>query len=230
MKDKIKEFNSHTTRDAINQKLLAKKLSDSVVATIDKSRSRERVIITIIPKYKNNVLLKYKAEWELIVDTVNMQKDANWVKIIAYDIDITIFSGDNGMKLLKSEIEIFNREITLALNPMWLTKEENRVLKKHSSIILTVNYPNEAKIAINQGLYIVGNYVTVTEWSNNKPTDQCSKCQKFGHWTRKCTDKPNCQYCGVGHATRDHKCYVYKVVKRLYDHTVAKCVNYQGSH
>ena len=163
IQDKTKEFDPQTTRNAINQKLLAKGFSDPVVTTVNKSHTGERVIITTMPKYKNDVLLEHKSEWETIVDIVNMQKDANWVKIIAHNIDIATFSGDNKMKLLKSEVEIFNPGLILALKPIWLTKQENRILKKHSSIILTVKSKEDARIAINQGLYIASDHVTVSE-------------------------------------------------------------------
>ena len=75
------------------------------------------------------------------------------------------------MKLLKSEVELFNPGLTLALNLMWLIKKENRVLKKHSLIILTIKLLKDVKMVINQGLYIAGDHVIIIEWSNNKPTN-----------------------------------------------------------
>ena len=76
VKDKTKTFDPRMTRNAINQKLQAKGFNDPVVATVNKSRSGESVIITTMPKYKNDVLIEYKDQWESIVDTVNVTKDA----------------------------------------------------------------------------------------------------------------------------------------------------------
>ena len=60
VKDKTKTFDPRMTRSAINQKLQAKGFNDPVVATVNKSRSGESVIITTMPKYKNDVLIEHK--------------------------------------------------------------------------------------------------------------------------------------------------------------------------
>ena len=57
--------------------MLTKKFSDLIIIIINKSRIDKRVIIIIISKYKNNVLFKYKFEWEAIIDIMNIQKDVN---------------------------------------------------------------------------------------------------------------------------------------------------------
>ena len=230
VKDKTKTFDPRMTRNAINQKLQAKGFNDPVVATVNKSRSGESVIITTMPKYKNDVLIEHKDQWESIVDTVNVTKDARWARIIAHGINIETFSGDQGMQLLRSEIEIFNPGLVLAQHPLWLTKEEARINKRYSSVILTTKSQKDANIAMKQGLCIAGNRVQVTEYTTYKPTDQCDKCQQFGHWSRKCTSNAKCQYCGNSHSTKEHKCHVCRAVGRSCDHTVAKCANCQGPH
>ena len=139
VKDKTKTFDPRMTRNAINQKLQAKGFNDPVVATVNKSRSGESVIITTVPKYKNDVLIEHKDQWESIVDTVNVTKDARWACMIAHGINIEIFSEDQGMQFLKSEIEIFNSGLVLAQYPLWLTKEEARINNRYSSVsILTI--------------------------------------------------------------------------------------------
>ena len=72
VQDKIKEFDSRITRNVINQKLLVKGFSDPVMVMMNKSYMGEWVIIITMSKYKNDVLLEYKFEWETIVDIVNM--------------------------------------------------------------------------------------------------------------------------------------------------------------
>ena len=86
VKDKTKTFDPRMTRNAINQKLQAKGFNDPVVATVNKSRSGESVIITTMPKYKNDVLIEHKDQWESIVDTVNVTKDARWAHMIATEL------------------------------------------------------------------------------------------------------------------------------------------------
>ena len=45
---------------------------------------------------------------------------------------------DDGLYLLKKEIETFNPEVKLLKNPRWLTLKENRQNKRHASITIIV--------------------------------------------------------------------------------------------
>ena len=47
------------------------------------------------------------------------------------------------MQLVKDEVEIFNKDIKLAILPHWLTSEEDRKEKHHESIVLTVKSEQE---------------------------------------------------------------------------------------
>ena len=55
-----------------------------------------------------------------------MGKNTNWSKLVIHGISIAPFSMDNGLYLLKEEIETFNLEIKLLKNPKWLSSKENR--------------------------------------------------------------------------------------------------------
>ena len=48
------------------------------------------------------------------------------------------FSMNNGLFLLKEEIEIFNSEVKLLKNLRWLSLEENRQNKRHAFIAIIV--------------------------------------------------------------------------------------------
>ena len=67
-----------------------------------------------------------------------MGKNVEWSKLIIHGIPIASFSMDNGLFLLKEEIETFNPEIKLLKNPRWLSSEENRQNKRHTSIAIIV--------------------------------------------------------------------------------------------
>ena len=67
-----------------------------------------------------------------------MGKSTNWSKLIIHGIPIAPFSMDDGLYLLKEEIEIFNPEIKLLKNPRWLSLKENRQSKKHASITIII--------------------------------------------------------------------------------------------
>ena len=55
-----------------------------------------------------------------------MGKNTDWSKLVIHGIPIAPFSMDDGLYLLKEEIETFNPEIKLLKNPRWLSLEENR--------------------------------------------------------------------------------------------------------
>ena len=55
-----------------------------------------------------------------------MGKNTNWSKLIIHGISIAPFSMDDGLYLLKEEIETFNPEIKLLKNSRWLFLEENK--------------------------------------------------------------------------------------------------------
>ena len=55
-----------------------------------------------------------------------MKKAMKWSKLIIYEISITIFLMNDGLYLLKKEIETFNPEVKLLKNSRWLTLKKNR--------------------------------------------------------------------------------------------------------
>ena len=55
---------------------------------------------------------------------------------------------DDGLYLLKKEIETFNPEVKLLKNPRWLTSKENRQNKRYTSIIIVVENAEQAKAAL----------------------------------------------------------------------------------
>ena len=67
-----------------------------------------------------------------------MEKAVKWSKLVIYGILITLFSIDDGLYLLKKEIETFNPEVKLLKNPRWLTLKENKQNKRHASIAIIV--------------------------------------------------------------------------------------------
>lgn len=148
-------------------------------------------------------LLLYQVIWVPILDLIKVQKDAYWSKIIAHRINLQNFGGENGLSLIQNEIAIFNG-LKLAQSPLWLIKPENREGKRHSSIILTVFTENDAQKAINEELIIRGEKAKIKAFKAQKPTDQCQKCQKFGHFMINCKLPSKCLFYKKGHETKYH--------------------------
>ena len=48
------------------------------------------------------------------------------------------FLTDEGLVLLKDEIEIFNPQLKLIKKPFWLISKENRQYKMHASIVIAI--------------------------------------------------------------------------------------------
>ena len=136
------------------------------------------------------------------------------------------------MSLVKNEIETFNKDMKLTCLPVWLTSDEARQGKLHGSVILAFKSEQEVKKALRNRLVIAGSSVRTTIYLFSKPTDQCKKCQKFGHHWNKCQNEDTCQFCAGNHNTRQHSCYLCstQTTETTCAHIVYKCSNCQESH
>ena len=100
-----------------------------------------------------------------------------WSKLIIHGIPIASFSMNDGLYLLKEEIETFNPEVKLLKNPRWLTLEENRQNKRHTSIIIIVENVEQVKTTFQKKfLYIVDSQLEVLKFKTNTINIQYQKC------------------------------------------------------
>ena len=155
-------------------------------------------------------------------------KDKAWFKIVAHGIPVEVFNHASGLELLKQEIEIFNGIHPLAVN--WLSTSQNRQLKKHGSIVIAFDTEAAAQKAAKQRLLIAGISVRTAKYEEKLASEQCQKCQKFGHTSRSCKNLPICQLCADSHPTRLHSCNVCEITGQICFHTVLKCSNCSGNH
>ena len=93
-----------------------------------------------MPGYIADFLIEKRQVWEQIFSPYlkSMGKNTDWSKLIIHGIPITPFSINDELYLLKEEIETFNPEIKLLKNSRWLSSEENRQSKRHTSIAIIV--------------------------------------------------------------------------------------------
>ena len=61
------------------------------------------------------------------------------------------------LSLLKDEIEIFNSDLKLLKNPIWLSSQENKQINRHATILIAVENAKQAQTAIENRLCIAGN-------------------------------------------------------------------------
>ncbi|CUS06617.1 unnamed protein product, partial [Tuber aestivum] len=127
------------------------------------------------------------------------------------------------------DIETYNTNLQLAAAPRWLTKQEARVGKLHSSLVLSFKSQKELKHALRNRLIIAGTPVRTSEFVDTRPSTQCRNCQKFGHHQKVCRHDTRCQLCAGEHSTRLHKCATCQANKEC-PHTLLKCANCEGTH
>ena len=136
-----KDFDGYRLRNQINDAFLRKENRDKpVVASVAKSMTNQSIILTTMPGLTADYLLEKKQIWEAIFSEhlKSRKKNVPWNKLMIHKIPIAPFSMDDGLFLLKEEIETFNPEIKLLKNPRWLSSKENRQNKKHASIAIIV--------------------------------------------------------------------------------------------
>jgi hypothetical protein len=159
-----------------------------------------------MPGYTADFLIEKRQVWEQIFSPYlkSMGKNTNWSKLVIHGIPIAPFSMDDGLYLLKEEIETFNPEIKLLKNPRWLSLEENRQSKRHASIAIIVENADQANAALQKKfLYIAGSQLEVLKFKANAINTQCQKCQKIEHITRFCPSEDDyCQIYAAKHNTR----------------------------
>ena len=88
----------------------------------------------------------------------------------------------------------------------------------------------EATMAIRNRLYMAGKSLKVEKQYSIEPTNQCSKCQGFGHLENKCTRPERCAMCAGNHHTKVHKCTTCPAKGKSCVHTLLKCVNCGQNH
>jgi hypothetical protein len=158
-------------------------------------------------------------------------KQETWTKVIVHGVDTGHFAdNEDGMNKLKYELETFNQGLALASPPRYLTRPEKRLEKTHSSCVIAMKDKTQLKRILKYGLSIFGRQCRTAEYFAARPSDQCSRCQGFGHHYRRCLKEATCGICAdPHHETRMHTCIA--CTSRLgCDHKPAKCANCGGPH
>ena len=127
-----------------------------------------------------------------------------------YKLSTAVFNTAQGLKMLKEEVELFNKEIKLVTEPVWLSTEKNRQNKMHSLTIISLATQEEVQKALRTRIIVAGTTVHAVKYTDNKSHDQCLKCQEFKHTHQKCINATTCQICAEKHNIRDHTCYICK--------------------
>ena len=137
-----KEFNSYILRNQINDAFMQKEnIANPIIASATRSKTDFSIILTTMPEYDATYLLNKQQIWEEFFsqNLKFVEKSTKWYKIVVHEVSILSFSIDDGMFVLKNEIETFNSNLKLLRNSNWLSSKENRQTKRHASIIFAIN-------------------------------------------------------------------------------------------
>ena len=196
-------------RDQINDKFFTSGVDKPVVATIGRSVTNLSLVMTTTEDFSGSYLIEKEAVWKGIIPYTSINHDAEWTKLIVHTVPIKPFSMDEGESLMRSEIETFNPRLKLMRNPIWLSKEESRAGKLHSSILIHLPNQEMARLALESRVTMAGVICRVEKYIPKHT--QCGKCQKFGHTRAYCTSEVKCRVCSLNHEGKDHFCQVCQV-------------------
>jgi hypothetical protein len=199
-----------------------------VIAAITKSQKNENIILTTTESYSADFLIQNSQIWTKYFRFSTFYKDREWFKVVLHGIPTEIFNFSEGMKLLKQEIETFNG--FYPINVYWISSAENRQSKKHGSVVVSFDSKEIVNKVLKQRLLIAGIAVRTAKFEEIKSSEQCQKCQKFGHSSNSCKNRPICQYCAENHITRLHRCTICEVFGQICIHTKLKCANCSQNH
>jgi hypothetical protein len=223
-------------KTALNASLRQAKAPDNIlIADINKSEKGNLTLLTAMSCTANDAF----AFQETILTTLQkfdpaakeLSKDYHWSKVIIHGIPLASFPDDTeGMESLRVDLTTFNKKINFTTNPYYVGRPENRVGKKHSSCVIAIKTSVEAQTAITHGVEILGRTHRVTKFIANRPSDQCSACQTYGHTFQRCKNDPKCRLCAGKHLTAEHTCDKCPTKGKKCDHTSPKCTNCGALH
>ena len=146
-------------------------------------------------EFSAKFLIEHKEIWELIIPFSKYQFDEEWSKLIVHKVPTKPFECEEGIYLLKEEIESYNKDLNIELvrPPNWLSQEEARLQKNHSSIIIYLSNQNLANSLINSKIFIAGELCKVEKYIPKYI--QCEKCQEFRHTKFRCKNDYKCLIC-----------------------------------
>ena len=78
--------------------------------------------------------------------------------------------------MLKEEVKLFNKELKLVTESVWLSTEENKHNKMHSLVVIAFATQEEAQKALRTRVIVTEISVHTIKYTDNKSHEQCQKC------------------------------------------------------
>ena len=225
-------------RNKINDVFSHEKLAEKpVLSSICKSFRGNSIVFMTTDYFSADFLQQHRQIWQsALSDLVNFDsnikahKDEHWGAFVVHGIFTEIFNIENGLSLLKEEIETFN-SIQLKRTPVWLSSAENREFKKHASALFHVENTQTAESL--KTVSVAGQILRVTQYNKQerfKAIVQCLNCQIWGHTALNCKKQARCGVCAQKHQTELHKCLICETIGKKCIHSSVKCANCHENH
>jgi hypothetical protein len=110
------------------------------------------------------------------------------------------------MEALRKDIEVYNPGFRLAVTSRWITNAEARNTKFYGSVVISFDDFDMHRKPLRHKLWIGGVNCYTCEFKETRPTDRCTKCQRYGHMDVICPNSLKCLYCTQDHPIRAHVC------------------------
>ena len=146
-----------TARNTINNTLKeCKAPANAFVTTVHQTEKGNLVLQTRGDCLAETVLgfkVQIMKALNKVSDEIKIQEI--WSKVIVHNIPLESFPDTStGMNMLQNEIESCNSKVKLTLPPRYLSRPENRMSKKASSVVITVRSASEANLILQTQLFI----------------------------------------------------------------------------
>ena len=108
-------INSLAYRNTINNALKTAKVENVLVLTVAVFRTDASIVVTTAEENTAEELLKHRAVWksQLNLNLTQVRKNSKWHKIVLHKLLTAVFNTAQRLKMLKEEVELFNKGIKL---------------------------------------------------------------------------------------------------------------------
>lgn len=197
---------------------------------VRKSMVKRNTVLTTTESFNAEYLLEKKPIWAHIIPHVSCQINKLWHKVAIHRVPMVDYDNKYFGEMIKDEIKMLSQGPHVIRNLNWLTTERRRRHQSAGSIVVAFATEKETSSAIRNRLCIAGRSLKVETLYSITPTNQCNKCQGFGHLESRCSKPEKCRICAANHHTSQHKCSSCTSEGRASVLSLIKCANCGESH
>jgi hypothetical protein len=176
LKEKDKPIQPLQLRDNINK--LAKRLGFQGILALSTTRSgKGNLVVQLANKGARDFARQFETELKQAIGFLRILEDDSCFKVAIHGISTQDFDKDNGLSLIRDEIETYNTGLKPIGDPIWLTNRTKRQDQQGASILVTFQTEEEARRAVRYRLFIGGMSVRAEMAKDKaKPATQGGQC------------------------------------------------------